>query len=79
MSPTGKAGRPRNKPPVLEGETQFERFVETAKALEADESGASFKRAMDVIVPVSALKKKSTDSKIAQSRPQTKLRRRPGT
>lgn len=51
MSPTGKAGRPRNKPPDLKGKTQFERFVETAKALEVDESGAAFERAMKVIAP----------------------------
>ena len=51
MSPTGKAGRPRAKPPDLKGETQFDRFVETAKALEVDESGKAFERAMEVIVP----------------------------
>lgn len=51
MNPTGKAGRPRNKPPDLKGLTQFDRFVETAKALEADESGVAFDRAMDAIAP----------------------------
>ena len=51
MSPTGKAGKPRNKPPDLKGGTQFERFIETAKALEVDESGKAFKRAMKVIAP----------------------------
>lgn len=51
MSPTGKAGRPRNKPPALKGKTQHERFVETAKSLEVDESGAAFERAMKVIAP----------------------------
>lgn len=51
MSPTGKAGKPRNKPPNLKGETQFERFVETAKALEADESGVAFESAMKLIAP----------------------------
>lgn len=51
MSPTGKAGKPRNKPPDLKGKTQFDRFVETAKALEVDESGAAFERAMKVIAP----------------------------
>lgn len=51
MSPTGKAGRPRNKPPDLKGKTQFARFVETAKALEVDESGEAFERVMKVIAP----------------------------
>jgi hypothetical protein len=51
MSPTGKAGKPRDKPPVLKGKTQHQRFVETAKALEVDESGEAFERAMKVITP----------------------------
>lgn len=51
MNPTGKAGKPRNKPPDLKGATQFERFVETAKALEVDESGQKFERAFDAIIP----------------------------
>lgn len=51
MNPTGKAGKPRNKPPDLKGKTQFQRFVETAKALEVDESGEAFERAMTVIAP----------------------------
>lgn len=51
MNPTGKAGKPRNKPPDLKGKTQFQRFVETAKALEVDESGEAFERAMQVIAP----------------------------
>lgn len=49
MKLTGKAGKPRNKPPDLKGKTQFERFVETAKALEVDESGEAFKHAMKLI------------------------------
>jgi hypothetical protein len=51
MSPTGKSGKPRAKPPKLAGRTQFERFVETVKAVEADESGKVFEKAMDKIVP----------------------------
>lgn len=51
MSLIGKAGRPRNKPPDLKGATQFDRFVETAKALDADDGGAAFLRAMDVLSP----------------------------
>jgi hypothetical protein len=50
MSPTGKAGKPRNKPPALNGKTQFQRFVETAKALEVDESGKAFERALGVVL-----------------------------
>lgn len=53
MSPTGKAGKARVKPPELKGKTQFQRFVETAKALEVDESGKEFERAMKVIAPPS--------------------------
>ena len=41
MNHTGKAGKPRNKPPNLKGETQFDRFVETAKALDAEDGGAT--------------------------------------
>ena len=51
MNHIGKAGKPRSKPPDLKGSTQFERFVETAKALEADDSGAAFEKALKVIVP----------------------------
>jgi hypothetical protein len=57
MSPTGKAGRPRNSAPVLNGKTQHDRFVETAKALEVDESGKAFERAMKVIAPPLKAKK----------------------
>jgi hypothetical protein len=65
MNPTGKAGRPKNKPPVLKGKTQHERFVETAKSLEVDESGEAFERAMKVVVPATPPAKQS-------SRPQKK-------
>lgn len=57
MNPTGKSGKPRNKPPDLKGETQFQRFVETVKALEADESGKAFERAIKVIAPARPAKK----------------------
>ena len=49
MPGTGRAGKPRNKPPNLKDKTQSERFVETAKALEADESGKVFERALSSI------------------------------
>lgn len=51
MNPTGKSGKPRNKPPDLKGKTQFQRFVETANALEVDKSGKAFEQAMQVIAP----------------------------
>jgi hypothetical protein len=57
MSPTGKAGKPRDKPPVLKGKTQHQRFVETAKALEVDESGKAFERVMKVIAPPKAARR----------------------
>ena len=49
MLGTGRAGKPRNKPPNLKGKTQSQRFVETAKAIEVDESGKAFERAMNAI------------------------------
>jgi len=58
MIPTGKAGKPRNKPPDLKGKTQHQRFVETAKALEVDESGEAFERAMKVIAPAKPAKRR---------------------
>jgi len=63
MSPTGKAGKPRNKPPDLKGKTQHERFIETAKSLEADETGAAFERAMKAIAPPQRRRKSPTPSK----------------
>lgn len=59
MSPTGKAGKPRNKPPVLKGRTQFQRFVETAKALEVDESGNAFDKVLDKLAPPKIAAKKN--------------------
>ena len=52
MKHIGKAGKPRNKPPDLNGKTQFQRFVETVKALEVDESGEAFEKALNVVVLV---------------------------
>ena len=57
MNPTGKAGKPRIKPAALKGATQFDRFVETAKAVEVDESGKEFERAMKVIAPAALIKR----------------------
>jgi hypothetical protein len=63
MSHTGKAGNPRPKPPKLKGETQFQRFVETVNAVEADATGAEFDRAMKVIAPAKLPPDKSSDRK----------------
>ncbi len=54
---TGKSGKPRDKPPKLMGATQFQRFVETAKAFEVDESGQAFERAISVVITSKAAKK----------------------
>ena len=69
MNHTGKAGKPRNKPPDLNGKTQFERFVETARALEVEESGKAFERAMKVLAPPSATVNHSTKTAQMESRP----------
>lgn len=42
---------------------QSKRFVETARALDCDESGKSFERALDVIIP---------KPKVVRSRPSSK-------
>lgn len=68
MNPTGKAGRPRAIPPKLKGTTQFERFVETAKALEVDESGQAFERAISVVI-VSKATQKPTELLTSASTP----------
>lgn len=60
MNPTGKNGKPRPKPPKLQGETQFDRFIETAKALEVDESGEAFEKAMELIAPPKPAKDKDS-------------------
>jgi hypothetical protein len=41
---------PRNRTPTSDP-VQSARFLEMAKKLEVDESGAAFERAMDAIVP----------------------------
>jgi hypothetical protein len=43
-------------------EKQSRRFVETARALEADESGKAFERALKVIVPPLKAKKRKAAS-----------------
>jgi hypothetical protein len=57
MNPTGKAGRPRPKQPKLQGETQFQHFVETVKAVEADETGSAFEKAINVLAPIKPVPK----------------------
>lgn len=48
-----KAGaKPKRKPkPKLTDKEQSERFIETARRLEVDETGADFERAIDKIIP----------------------------
>jgi len=67
--PTRRAGRPRNKPPKLKGKTQFERFVEAAKALEVNENGKAFERAINWIS-----RKKAGGRNVSETYPSTKLR-----
>lgn len=47
MRGTGKSEKPKPKP--LEDAEQYKRFVETAKKIEVDESGASFEKAFESI------------------------------
>jgi hypothetical protein len=42
---------PRKKPPDPGEKSQRERFIETARELEADETGEAFERAFNKIVP----------------------------
>ena len=47
MRGTGKSAKKKSKPP--DQAKQSRRFVETAKALEVDESGEAFERALKVL------------------------------
>jgi hypothetical protein len=47
----GKAGEKQKKKPKLTDKRQSERFRETARALECDESEETFERAFKKIVP----------------------------
>jgi hypothetical protein len=49
-SKTRSAGA-KKKAPKQSQKEQSERFIEAARLLEADESGASFSRAVDKIIP----------------------------
>lgn len=53
MRGTGKSAKPKpkSKPPPLEDAEQFQRFIETAEALEVDKSGKSFERALRAVIP----------------------------
>ena len=44
-------GKERKRRPKRDNPAQSRRFIEAAKALGVDESGKSFKRAMDKLVP----------------------------
>jgi hypothetical protein len=52
MRGTGKAPKPKSKPPPLEDKEQSRRFVETAKLLGSDGSENSFQRVFKKIVKV---------------------------
>lgn len=57
MAEGSKAKRPKPKPKraeKLSQKEQSERFIETARALESDESGDSFTRAVRRILPRSS-------------------------
>ena len=47
----GKAGEKQKRTPKTIDKRQSERFVETARKLGADESGKSFERAFEKLVP----------------------------
>lgn len=51
----------KKKPPGKDTE-QSRRFIETAQAIEADESGESFEKALKKIVPPRCRPKKSKNS-----------------
>jgi hypothetical protein len=42
---------PKRKQPELTPEEQFERFIETARELEAEESGRIFEKTFEKIIP----------------------------
>lgn len=46
---TGNAAKPSKK---LSQKEQSERFIATARELEADESGEAFDRAVEVVLPI---------------------------
>lgn len=50
---------PRKPNPPQDDAEQSKRFLETAKALEADKTGKAFQAALDVIVPVTGKDKKT--------------------
>jgi hypothetical protein len=43
--------RKRKRKTKTEDKAQSKRFIETARALEADETGAAFERALNIIAP----------------------------
>ena len=46
----------KRKQPQLDPKEQIKRFKETAKAIEADETGQHFEKAIDLVIPPSAPK-----------------------
>jgi hypothetical protein len=47
----GKAGEKQKRTPKMKDKRQYERFVETARKLECDESEGALDRAFEKIVP----------------------------
>jgi hypothetical protein len=50
----GKAGEKQKRKPKEKDKRQYERFVEAARKLDADENPETFERAFEKIVPVKA-------------------------
>jgi hypothetical protein len=55
----GESRKPRTPKPKPDNPAQSARFIEGAKALEVDESGAAFKRAVDTLIPKKPKTKKT--------------------
>ena len=51
---------PRKPNPTPDDEEQSKKFLETAKALEADKTGKNFAKAIEVVVPVKRTQKSKT-------------------
>lgn len=50
-------------PPKADDKEQSERFIETAREIEADESGDEFERALDLLLPTKAVKRRTSRSR----------------
>jgi len=54
-----KAGAPKKAKPKLSDKEQSARSIETARQLEADESGAAFNKVLEKLAPPNAGKSKT--------------------